>query len=97
MLCFLVNALTILSSVIASIIYCSGHIGAVIASYSYRYKLINQRYCFYSLSLLTSSIPLSEELERDLIFFLTEFALNIRSSQHLWVDIFSITIIVYSA
>jgi hypothetical protein len=76
MLCFLVNALTLLSSVIASMIYRSGHIGAVIASYSYRYKLINQCYCFYSLSLLTSPIPLSEELEGDLNFFFTEFAVN---------------------
>ncbi len=38
--------------VIASIIYCSGHIGSVIASYGYYSKLIDQRYYLYSLSLL---------------------------------------------
>jgi hypothetical protein len=64
--------------VIASDIHCSGHIGAIIVSYSYCYKLMDQRYCFYSLSLFryyvpyllfTSPIPLSNELEGDLNFF----------------------------
>ncbi len=46
-----INALTVSKSVIASLIYRSWHIGAVIASYSYCYMLIDQRYCFYSLLL----------------------------------------------
>jgi hypothetical protein len=41
------NALTLLRSVIASIIYRSGHIGAVIAYKSYYSKLIDQHDCFY--------------------------------------------------
>jgi hypothetical protein len=79
---FLYYALTLLRSMIASIIYRSGHIGAVIPSYSYCYKFIDQLYCFYSFSLsvimyllFTSIIPLSKELEGDLNF-LAEFALN---------------------
>ncbi len=73
-------------SVIASDVYRSGHIGAVIASYSYCYNLIDQSYYFYSLSLFryyvpayllfTSPIPLSKELEGDLNFFLADFAPN---------------------
>ncbi len=43
--------LTLLRSVIAAIIYRFGHIGAVIASYSYCSKLIYQHYCFCSLLL----------------------------------------------
>jgi hypothetical protein len=34
---------------IASITYCSGQIGAAIASDSYCSKLLDQRYCYYSL------------------------------------------------
>jgi hypothetical protein len=45
------NAVTLIRSVIASIVYFSGHKGAVIASYSYCSKLIENRYYFYSLSL----------------------------------------------
>ncbi len=40
------NVLTLWRNLIASISYRSEHIGAVFASYSYRSKLIDQRYCF---------------------------------------------------
>jgi hypothetical protein len=82
------NTLTLLGSVIASIIYRSRHIGAVIASYGYCSKLIDQRYCFYSLSffrssvqymLFTSRIPSSKELERDKTNCLAEFDLIIHN------------------
>jgi hypothetical protein len=46
------NAFTLLKSIIAYIIYRSEHIGAVIASYCYWYKLQYKRYCSYSLSLV---------------------------------------------
>jgi hypothetical protein len=36
-----------MENVIASISFRSEHIGAVIASYNYRFKLINQRFRFY--------------------------------------------------
>jgi hypothetical protein len=42
----LYNVLTLWRNIIASISYSSEHIGAIIASYSYRSKLIDQRYCF---------------------------------------------------
>jgi hypothetical protein len=78
------NSLTLLGSVIDSIIYRTRHIDAVIASYSYCSKLIDQHYCFYSLLLsvimyllFTSPIPLSKELEGDLTFFSAKFVLNI--------------------
>jgi hypothetical protein len=57
------------------IIYRTGHISAIFASYSYWYKLKDQHYPFYSLSLFrnyvryplfTSLTPLSKELEEDL-------------------------------
>ncbi len=51
------NALTLMRSVITSIIYRTGHIGAVIAFYSYCYKLTNQRYRFYSLALFCYYLP----------------------------------------
>jgi hypothetical protein len=57
------NAVTLLRSVIAFIIYLSGHICTVIASDSSCAKFADQRYFFYSLSLLrysffsTSPIP----------------------------------------
>jgi hypothetical protein len=61
MLCYvfalLHNALTLLGSAIASLIYRSGHIGAVIGSHSYFSKLINQRFCFNSLSLFHYYVP----------------------------------------
>jgi hypothetical protein len=41
------NVLTLWRNVIAYISYRSEHVGAVIASYSYRSKLIDQRYRFY--------------------------------------------------
>jgi hypothetical protein len=41
------NALTLWRNVIDSISYRSEHIGAVIASYSYRSNLIDKRYRFY--------------------------------------------------
>jgi hypothetical protein len=50
------NALTLLGSVIASIICCSGLIGVVFASYSYCTKLIGQCYCFHALSLFHYSV-----------------------------------------
>jgi hypothetical protein len=66
------NSLTLLRSIITSNIYCSGHIGAIIASYSYCSKLIDQRYCFYLLSLFRYYPPayhltnsLSKEIEGD--------------------------------
>jgi hypothetical protein len=40
------NVLTLWRKIIASISYRSEHIGAIIASYSYRSKLIDQRHCF---------------------------------------------------
>ncbi len=46
--CVIAKRLTLSRSVIASIIYRSG---AIIAAYSYCSKLIDQRYCFYLLSL----------------------------------------------
>ncbi len=45
------NALTLLRNFIASVIYHPGHIGAIIVSYSYCSKLIDQCYCFCSLLL----------------------------------------------
>ncbi len=61
MLCYvfalLHNALTLLRSAFASLIYHSGHIGAMIASHSYFSKLIDQRYCFNSLSLFHYYVP----------------------------------------
>jgi hypothetical protein len=61
MLCYvfvlLHNALTLLRSAIASLIYHSGHIGTMIASHSYFSKLIDQRYCFNSLSLFHYYVP----------------------------------------
>jgi hypothetical protein len=41
------NALTLLRSVIAFIIYRFGHIGAVIASYTYFFELIDQLLLFF--------------------------------------------------
>ncbi len=41
------KALTLMRSVIASIIYRTGHIGAVIVSNSYCYKLIDQHFRLY--------------------------------------------------
>ncbi len=45
------KALTHVRNAIATIIYRSGHIVAILASYSYCSKLIDQRYCFHSLLL----------------------------------------------
>jgi hypothetical protein len=66
------NSLILLRSIITSNIYCSGHIGAIIASYSCCSKLIDQRYCFYLLLLFHYylrayhlSNSLSEKLEGD--------------------------------
>jgi hypothetical protein len=46
-----------LRRVISSIIYRSGHIAAVIASYSYKPKFIDQRYCF-PLIFMFSTFPI---------------------------------------
>jgi hypothetical protein len=71
------NALTVLRSVIASIIYHSRHIGAVIASYNYFSKLIYQLYCFYSLSLFCCYLSAFQHLQiLRFIFFLAECAHN---------------------
>jgi hypothetical protein len=56
-LALLQNALTLLGNVIACIIYRSRHIDANIDSYSYCSKLIDQRDCFYSLSLFCYYVP----------------------------------------
>jgi hypothetical protein len=72
------NALTLLRSVIASIIYRFGHFYAIIASYSYCSKLRGQRYCFYSLSLsviiyllfnFSSSLDLKNKILKFLFYF----------------------------
>jgi hypothetical protein len=67
------NALTLLRSVIASIIYRSGHIDALIASYGYCSELIGQRYCLFVLAFIllciSSPLPMSKELNEDLITF----------------------------
>jgi hypothetical protein len=47
------NALTLLRTVITGIIYSYGLIGNTIASFGYCSKHIDQRYCFYSLSLVS--------------------------------------------
>jgi hypothetical protein len=61
------NALALLGSVIAFIIYRSRHIAAVIASYSYCSEFIDQRYRFYVIVylLLSSPIRLNKELKGD--------------------------------
>ena len=71
------NTLTVLRSVIASIIYHSRHFGAVIASYNYFSKLIDQLYCFYSLSLFCCYLSAFQHLQiLRFIFFLAECAHN---------------------
>jgi hypothetical protein len=66
MLCYIFallhSALTLLRSIITFIIYHSGHTGAVIASYIYFPRLIDQRYSFYALSLFRCYIPLFTSL-----------------------------------
>jgi hypothetical protein len=70
------NALPLLKSVIAFIIYRSGHIGAIITSYSYCYKLsvsiivsIHYRFSIITCLLLTSPSSLCKEIEGDLKSF----------------------------
>jgi hypothetical protein len=86
------NALTLLRSVIASFTYRSGHMGAVVASYSYCSKLIDQRYRFYSLSLLFiiafpllctcfSLIPVSKFFPQNSLFIHVTCALKTRFSR----------------
>jgi hypothetical protein len=60
-------ALKLLRSIIASIIYRSGHIGAIIASFSYYFKLIGNvitsicyHFSFIMYLLFISLIPLSK-------------------------------------
>jgi hypothetical protein len=71
-----------LKSVIASIIYRSGHTDAKIAFYSYCSKLIDQHYCFFSLSPFRSLLfNLSESLDfkkQDIQYFF----ISITSEQH---------------
>jgi hypothetical protein len=57
------TALTLLSTVTVSIIYRFGHTGAVIASYSYCSKLIDQRYCSYSFSLFRYKVSVFQLLQ----------------------------------
>jgi hypothetical protein len=70
-------------SVITSFIYSSGHIGAVIASYSFCSKLIEKRYFFYSLSLFryySSTLQLLQflRLKKNVQFFLDQNSINSR-------------------
>jgi hypothetical protein len=55
------NALTLLRSFIASIIYLPGHLGAVITFNSYCSELTEQRYCFHLWSLFRITSPSREE------------------------------------
>jgi hypothetical protein len=86
----LLNASTLLSNVIDYISYRSGLLGAIVSSHSYRYKLVDQCYCFFSSCFLflflcfqTYPFPLGTESKEFSIFFFADYALNTHLMQDL--------------